>query len=154
RLGTRRRHLQHFTFHMQRIARPDRLRPQQLAPTPHDTARYRQAAPDDQPHRNPRSVPAAGDKAAEQRATRRLILHMERLRIIVRCKANDVRRIHRMRPTDEALSHGEIFQIKRLHPTSIAASAAAGYAASWRTDRCLTPLCSMPFAPSSAHAAY
>ena len=81
---------------------------------------------DDQPHRGAGGVPAARHQAAEQRRARRRIVEMERLRVIVRGEARDLRRIHRVRAADEALPDGQVIQIELVHRISIAGAGRAG----------------------------
>src|SRR6185369_13541776 len=82
--------LEHLRLDLELVARPDRPRPPQLlGPRADDAARRTQAALDEQPHREGRRVPAAGAEAREDGDPRRLLVEVERLRVVGRGEGLD-----------------------------------------------------------------
>src|SRR5207302_9186114 len=100
--------LQHHALHPQRVARPDRLRPEQLSATAYDPARDRQTTGDQQSHGYSCRMPAARRQPTEQRLARRLVVEMKRLWVVFGGEALDLRGIHRVRPAHETLPNGKV----------------------------------------------
>src|SRR5262249_34966319 len=82
------------------------------APRPDDAAGERQSALDQQAHGNRGRVPAARRQSGKQRAPRRLVIEVERLRIELAGERLDLRRIDDMGGAGETPSDREVLEIE------------------------------------------
>src|ERR1700730_15998692 len=97
---------------MQRVARPDRFAPGDLAAGANDAAGDRQSAANQKTHGDRRRVPAARREALEERIAGGLFVEMKRLRIEFAREGLDLVGGERSRTAGETLTDDKIVKVQ------------------------------------------